>query len=613
MSKSVLDKVRDKCRKALKAHIPVVYIKTDSSIFIHNLLMSSPALVTRLWSSEEYPNKNNCIIQADEDFKFSDIDNYTHEMESKSVDPLDKRDEPTNPFIKAYKVKREQPYVKLKEYIMRHENPTDECYGVFQNSLIILYSLEVYLDSSLLPYVDIIELGYPDEDEIKETVVRESDSFFDSDDADDFSNMLLGLSAEDVTMLTRRLVALSSNDMKKINKTIYEYKSQKMEGGYLELCKVDDSELGGMDLFTEWLDKKKNPLISWYKHKKRLGNMPPRGVLLTGIPGCGKSAAANYIASTLGLPLIRMDIGNLMSKYQGEAERKMRESLKLAEQMSPCILWLDEIEKGFSGASGDSEDSSSFKKMFATLLGWMQEHEKPCFIIATANNIGGLPKEFFRSGRFDELFAIYVPSEEDCISIFKAIMSKKEKKSERKEIFEKDCMKDGLYEDVIKKTLIKNGKPRIVIGSDIEKAIGIALTELVEKEIIDDTSWKDELIKAFNECTVYGDSEENLESVAVSYCRLLRKGMKSTTKNVLFKPDNYHINNYDKLRDIKAQKSTMEDDEYNKLIEENSILQIAKCCLLSDYDNLVYEVLKEKINAFAFDVEEYERAQLVRK
>ncbi len=609
MSKTVLDKVKEKCRNALKANIPVVYIKTDSDIFIHKLLMDSPALVTRMWNSEEYPQKENCAIKPDDGFCFEDIGNYSLETADKPINPLDCR-KPQYPFIRAFKVTEDPSFEKLTEYILRHENPKDSSYEVFQNSLVILYSSVIYADENLLPYMDIIELDFPDEDEIKEIVVTESENYYDCDDADDYSNILLGLTSEEVTMLTKRMAAASTHDAKKLKKIIYDYKSQKLHGGYLELCKVSNNELGGMDLYTPWLSKQQKPLLYWYSYKKQLGILPPRGVLLCGIPGCGKSAAANYTAYTLGLPLLRMDIGRLMDKYQGEAEKRMEAALKLAESMS-CVLWIDELEKGFSGAGADNDDSASFKRVFAHLLTWMQVHEKPCFIFATANNIGPLPKEFFRSGRFDELFAVYLPLESDCISIFKAIMSKYENKTERK-IFDNKCKEDKLFKEVIRESLIENGKPRMVIGSDIEKAISIALKELKDMEIIDCDSWKNELKAAFDSCTVYGDSEENVESIAVSYCRMLRKGMTPTSKHVLFKPENYHVGNYGKIKEIKEQKSTLEKAEYEKQLEENAILQSESCPCVSDYDKLIYEVLKDKINEFAYDIEENERYRLVR-
>ena len=159
---------------------------------------------------------------------------------------------------------------------------------------------------------------------------------------------------------------------------------------------------------------------------RKNGTPPPKGVLLCGIPGCGKSEAAKFTAQILNLPLLKMDIGSLMDKYQGVSEQRMRDALKMAEAMAPCVLWIDELEKGFSGA-GSNGDSSSFKRMFGYLLGWMQDNQKPCFIFATANDIGGLPKEFFRRGRFDGLYAVSPPTAPDCVSVFKSCLERSER------------------------------------------------------------------------------------------------------------------------------------------------------------------------------------------
>ena len=154
-------------------------------------------------------------------------------------------------------------------------------------------------------------------------------------------------------------------------------------------------------------------------NKETYGLQAPKGILLCGIPGCGKSLAAKLTAQTLDLPLLQMDMGNLMGGIQGQSEENMRKALGFAEAMAPCVLWIDELEKGFSGAkSSGNSDGGTFKRMFGTLLNWMQENMKPCFIFATANDIGGLPKELFRSGRFDELFAVYLPTAQECADIF---------------------------------------------------------------------------------------------------------------------------------------------------------------------------------------------------
>lgn len=141
-------------------------------------------------------------------------------------------------------------------------------------------------------------------------------------------------------------------------------------------------------------------------------------MLLTGVPGCGKSLIAKSISSMWHLPLLRFDVSKVFNMYVGNSESNMREAIKMAEAISPCVLWIDEIEKGFSGLGG-SGDSGTTSRIFGTFLSWMQEKTKPVFVVATANNIDSLPSEMMRKGRFDEIFFIDLPTFNERKQIFK--------------------------------------------------------------------------------------------------------------------------------------------------------------------------------------------------
>ena len=138
----------------------------------------------------------------------------------------------------------------------------------------------------------------------------------------------------------------------------------------------------------------------------------PRGVLMLGVQGAGKSLAAKAVATAWRWPLLRMDAGALYDRFIGESERRLRESLRQAERMAPVVLWIDEIEKAFASAGSHSNDGGLSRRMFGTLLTWMQERAAPVFLIATANDIAALPPELLRKGRFDEIFFVDLPDEE---------------------------------------------------------------------------------------------------------------------------------------------------------------------------------------------------------
>jgi SpoVK/Ycf46/Vps4 family AAA+-type ATPase len=170
---------------------------------------------------------------------------------------------------------------------------------------------------------------------------------------------------------------------------------------------VDPHEIGGLDNLKEWLKRRRGGMSS---KARAFGLEWPRGILLLGVQGCGKSLCAKVVAADWGLALLRMDPGVLYQKYIGESENRLREALAQAESMAPVVLWVDEIEKAFASASADSADGGLSQRMFGTLLSWMQDNRSPIFLVATANNIAALPPELMRKGRFDEVFFVDLPN-----------------------------------------------------------------------------------------------------------------------------------------------------------------------------------------------------------
>jgi ATP-dependent 26S proteasome regulatory subunit len=180
------------------------------------------------------------------------------------------------------------------------------------------------------------------------------------------------------------------------------------------------ADVGGLENLKKWLEKRNG---SWLPEAQRWSIPAPKGVLITGIPGCGKSLTATCMATLWGLPLLRLDVGRVFSGLVGSSEQNMRGALKLAEAVSPSILWIDEIEKGF-GTSGGG-DSGTSQRVFGTFLTWMQEKKNPVFVIATANKIDALPPEFLRKGRFDEIFFVDLPTNEERTHIWKIQLEKR--------------------------------------------------------------------------------------------------------------------------------------------------------------------------------------------
>lgn len=186
--------------------------------------------------------------------------------------------------------------------------------------------------------------------------------------------------------------------------------------GLLEFCRegLTFDDVGGLDGLKAWFGCRRQ---AFSPEGRRFGLRVPRGVVLVGIPGCGKSLSAKALASDWGVPLLRLDVGRLRGRFVGQSEANLRRALATAEHVAPCILWIDELEKAFSGL-GQSGDSGVSQRMFGSFLTWLEEHAAPVFVAATANDISRLPMEFARGGRFDERFFVGLPGEDERRAIF---------------------------------------------------------------------------------------------------------------------------------------------------------------------------------------------------
>ncbi len=194
----------------------------------------------------------------------------------------------------------------------------------------------------------------------------------------------------------------------------------------LDFVAVDEasSRIGGLGRLRQWLQKRRGALS---KEARDFGLEPPRGILLLGVQGCGKSLMAKVVASEWNLPLLRMDPSNLYDKFVGESERRLRDAIRLAEAMAPLVMWIDEIEKAFASAASQSADGGLSQRMFGTLLGWLQDHREPIFVVATANDISALPAELLRKGRFDEVFFVDLPDDAARREIFTVHLSRRKR------------------------------------------------------------------------------------------------------------------------------------------------------------------------------------------
>lgn len=192
-------------------------------------------------------------------------------------------------------------------------------------------------------------------------------------------------------------------------------------GGLLEYLPAADNsyELGGFARLKAWLERAR---VGFSEEARKLNLPPPRGILLVGVQGCGKSLAAKCTARAWRLPLLKLDAGRLYDKYVGETEKNLRRAMEIAGSMAPVVLWIDEIEKSFASGGGEYDGGVS-KRVLATLLTWLQEKKQQIFVVATANDVFALPPELLRKGRFDELFFVDLPDREERREILRIHLS----------------------------------------------------------------------------------------------------------------------------------------------------------------------------------------------
>ncbi len=284
---------------------------------------------------------------------------------------------------------------------------------------LILISHKLRLPNELESFSARFDLDLPSEEErariVKRTVNDYSEDYpgqrvqVDQKAHDLLVQNLAGLTYGDTERLARNAIyvdgAITKSDLPGVMQAKYELLNR---GGALqfEYDTASFSDVGGLARLKHWL-KQRRPAFEKDVSASHLD--PPKGILLLGIQGCGKSLAAKATAGIFGVPLLRLDFGAIYDKYHGETERKLRESLKTADVMSPCVLWIDEIEKGIAGRGGETGTS---QRVLGSFLTWMAERKSQVFIVATANDISTLPPELVRKGRFDEIFFVDLPGAE---------------------------------------------------------------------------------------------------------------------------------------------------------------------------------------------------------
>lgn len=297
---------------------------------------------------------------------------------------------------------------------------------------IILVSSEKCVPRELEKFITLFEVPLPDEAAIRTLVLEYAEAYGVEVEDSAMKKLCLafqGLSRYEIGQLINRGYQKDGMIGAKDIELVQTEKSQIIQkSGLLEMVKLHEKmeDIGGLEKLKPWLQQKSQIFADW-PAARDFGVESPKGVMIVGMPGCGKSLTAKATASLFGLPLLKMDMGSLMGKYVGESEGNMRRAIAVAEAVSPCVLWVDEVEKAFSGIGSGGAGSEVATRLFGYFLTWMQEKTTQVFVVATANDISALPPELLRKGRFDEIFYVDFPNEAERSAIFKVHLEKRKK------------------------------------------------------------------------------------------------------------------------------------------------------------------------------------------
>jgi SpoVK/Ycf46/Vps4 family AAA+-type ATPase len=333
-------------------------------------------------------------------------------------------------------------------------------------------------------FITIFEVPLPDESEIRKIMTEFINQVDEEVTESDFSELSLafkGLSQLEIEQLLNLALHNGGGIDRNDKQLILNEKEQIInKGGILEMVPFHYSieEVGGLEVMKSWLMRKQK-IFSNLNAALEFGVDMPKGVFIVGMPGCGKSLTAHATGLLFQAPLLRLDIGRLMGKYVGESEANMRKAIQQAEAISPCVLWVDEIEKAFSGIASGGSGSEVATRLFGQFLTWMQEKSSAVYVVATANDISRLPPELLRKGRFDETFYVGFPNQKERKHIFEIHLKKRKQKILHEDLEGLARMTKG-YSGADIENIVKESVEALFLSND--KKINYDLIEGIVKE-----------------------------------------------------------------------------------------------------------------------------------
>lgn len=417
--------MRGNLEKYVRAKRAIIWCNTSDYKEIDDLLKNS---IQEIENKEIYEYRALGVV----DFVTKEISENSPTLYG-FIDTIFSEGFDTNVFLLIKDIDKEIEKPEVVAYLkkiaeLRYSNPE-------YSFTTIIVSENTNIPKEIEKFVSILEIENMNKEEIEKYILQFGEKNgikIAQEDIGEIAISLKGLTKLEIDHVLNMMIESKKNISISDRNIIIKEKGQIIKkSAILELIdfkeKIDD--IGGLAGLKEWLESK-SKVFRKLDEAREFGVDVPKGVLLVGMPGCGKSLAAKASARLFNAPLLRLDIGRLLGKYVGESEHNMRVALKMAESISPCILWIDEIEKAFAGIDQEGGASDITKRLFGQFLTWLQEKENTVFVVATANDISSFPPEFLRKGRFDEVFFVDFPNEEERERIFEIHLEKRGKMSE---------------------------------------------------------------------------------------------------------------------------------------------------------------------------------------
>ena len=546
-----------------------------------------------IWvNSGDYKEIDTIVKEATKDYKDKAIYEYRalgvvdfeNKVKEESItdlysflDTLYSKGIKTNVFLLIKNAEEEMKDAKNIAYIKKIAE-TRYSNSDYNFTIIVISEIET-VPKELEKFTSILDIPNMSKDEIETYILKfskDNNIKVDEKDIGEVAISLKGLTKLEIDHVLNMIIESKNNISISGRDIIIKEKGQIIKkSSILEIIdfkeKIED--IGGLEGLKEWL-KSKAQVFRRLDEAKKFGVDTPKGVLLVGMPGCGKSLAAKASARLFNAPLLRLDIGRLLGKYVGESEHNMRVALKTAESISPCILWIDEIEKAFAGINQDGGASDITKRLFGQFLTWLQEKENTVFVVATANDITAFPPEFLRKGRFDEVFFIDFPNEEERERIFEIHLEKRGKLIEDIDINKLAKKTDGYCGADIEE-VVKNAVENIfILETENEKE-----KEITTQDLLDSIKNIDSLTNILaDKIKVLKDGYDKFKIKSASEKIILTERIKKNKKTVIFK-DMIKINGgkytpsfFNEERevfDLEVSKYLITQDMWIELMEEN--------------------------------------------